>query len=455
MPQAPKELEALGALQRNLAQAAMQAVQSSFKSPWKAFNVEICTTPDGSACTVKFLVIPMSGAPVAVRTGKPVLNLVSEIWKMRAAFDPHGWRAMNLNVNRAGACKIDFKYDPDRPQEQKTAQSMESAILSQPPLQQAMGNLVQTLLQAAPAHYAMIHLLVDVRQVDGRASILFTHGSPVLLNEYTTLVSDSIANAAFGLLDPLMRQDASFPGFEVVLRKTADSKWDVQFHRLDEPGPNWKSLPRYPLRVCGYGLSLAPAPDKVFRWVQNTNPGGIIAAALPADSQAPQKQVQIILSDTGNRLSLGQGVAKAEEVIQVAEGPDTRKWMIETPIFRTAWPNGFDLRFPLASKTRFDLVGPDNTLIFVQGPATYQTRLLDMMASEGQREFGRGKTPSGHDWIELEYDAEGTKWRQRHYARKISSTDCFVVTAQCAQPKAVPIFQAADEVTESLSAPPN
>lgn len=454
MPTAPKELEAFGALQRNLAQAAMKAVQSSFKNPWKAFNFEISATPDGSGNTVKFLVIPMSGAPVAVPTSKPILDLVREIRRLRDAFDACGWRSMTMSVSSAGDCKIEFKYDPDKPQEQKTKSGMESAILSQPPLQQAMGNLVQALLQAAPVHYAMIHIVVDVRQVEGRTSILFTHGSPVLLSEYTTLVPDSIAHAAFGLLDPLMRQDGGFPGFEVVLRKTADSKWNVQFHRLDEHGPNWVNLPRYPLRVCGYGLSLAPAPDKVFRWMQNINPPGVIAAVTPADSQATQKQVQVILSDAGNRLSLGQGVAKAEEVIQVAEGPDTRKWIIETPIFRTAWPNGLDLRFPLASKTRFDLVGPDNTLIFVQGPARFQPQLLDTMAAEGQAKAGRGKTSSGHEWIELSYEAQGTKWQQRHYARKISPTDCFVITAQCLQPKAVQIFQAADEVTDSLGGPP-
>jgi hypothetical protein len=345
--------------------------------------------------------------------------------------------------------------EPKTPGEERVKVGMESAILSQPALQQSMGALVEALLHAAPEHYAMLHLVAEVRKANGKTSILFTHGSPVLLNEYSTLVPDSIANAAFAVLDPLMRQDDSFPGFEIVLRKTAAGKWNVEFHGLDERGPQWSSLPRYPLRVCGYGLSLAPVPDTIFRWQCNTNPPGIIASVRQGDSKAPVKRVQVILSDAGHKLTLGEGVTKAEEVIRVSEGPDTSRWVIETPIFRAAWPNGLDFRFPLASKTRFDLVTPDDTLIFVQGPIPNEPQLLETMAAEGQTEIARGKTSAGHEWIELGYEVEGTKWRQRHYARKISPQKSFVITAQCLHSIGEKVFQESDELADSLNTPAN
>jgi len=325
---------------------------------------------------------------------------------------------------------------------------MRDALFNQPALQQCMGSLIEALIQAAPDHYSMIHLLVEARKANGATSILFTLGSPVVLSEYSTLVPDNIANASFRVIDLLLRQDDSVPGFEVALRKTAAAKWDADVHRLDEPDGQRPPLPRYPLRVCGYGFSLAPPPDTVFRWARNSNPPAIMAAARKS-SNAPFKQVQITFADSGPRVLLREGVAKAEEVIQLSEGPKTSQWVIETPVFHAIWPEGFDLRYPLASKTRFDLLGADDTLIFVQDPVPNE-KLLDGMAAEGQAETGRGKTPSGQEWIELGYEVGGAQWRQRHYACPISRSMSFVVTAQCLQSLADKVFQASGEFTDSL-----
>jgi hypothetical protein len=326
---------------------------------------------------------------------------------------------------------------------------LRDALFSQPDLQQRMGGLVEALIQVAPEHYAMIHLLVEARKVNGKTSILFTHGTPVLLNEYSTLVPDGVANAAFQVIDFLLRQDANVPGFEIVLRKTGATKWDADCYRLDEPAEQRPDLPRYPLRVCGYGFSLAPPPDTVFRWGRNLNPPAIMAAARKS-SNGPFQQVQITFADDGPRVLLRDGVAKAEEVIQLSEGPQTSRWMVETPAFRAIWPDGFDLRYPLASKTRFDLLGADDTLIFAQGPVPNEN-ILEGMAAEGQVETGRGKTPAGHAWIELGYEVGGSKWRQRHYNRPVSGSKSLVVTAQCLRPHAESVFRSSSEFTESLT----
>jgi hypothetical protein len=332
---------------------------------------------------------------------------------------------------------------------------LDDTILANPQLlMQPMNTLVQTLAEAAPRRHSVLHLIADVRSEIGRTSILFTHGSPLEPNAYTTLVADSIAHASFALIDPLLRLDATFPGFEILLRKTSPEKWNVKFRRLDQPGVDFLDLPRSPLRLCGYGLSLTPLSNATFRWMRNTNPPGVIASGRPNGAEEA-KLVQVILGEGGNQLTLGKGVGKAEEVVEVAEGPDARQWIIETPLFRASWPNGLDLRSPLASRTRFDLVGPqsDGTLVFVQEPSRCDERVLDEMAAEGQTEADRGKTSAGHAWIELRYEFQGTPWRQRHYARPLSRERCFVVTAQCPEANAASIFAAADELTDSLREP--
>jgi hypothetical protein len=340
---------------------------------------------------------------------------------------------------------------PPIPHKEDPEFSMRSAILDHPALQQCMGNLFQALLDAPPEHHAMIHLVVEARRTNGQISILFTFGSPELPSEYSTLVPDTISNAAFKVINTLLQEDERVPGFEVVLRRTGATQWETDFHRLDEPGPQWSVLPRYPLRVYGFGYSLAPPVDTVYRWARNRNPPAIIAAARK-DPSTQFKRAQITFTDSGIRTHLADGAAKAEEVIQVAEGPGANQWVIETPAFHALWPEGLDLRYPLASKTRFDLLGPDDAIIFVQGPLPNHRNLLDEMTADGQTEIGRGRTPSGHEWIELGYAFEEDQWRQRHYRREVSRSTAFVVTAQCLQSHAEQMFRLSSELTDSLSA---
>jgi hypothetical protein len=347
------------------------------------------------------------------------------------------------------AASADEKVSADAPDV-----SMESSILSQPVRLQYMQVLMEALCQAAPERYTMIHLLADLRKAGGKTAVLFTFGSPDQLREYTTHVPDSVANATFSVVDSLLREDETFPGFEIILRQTSASKWKADFRRLDEHRTQWEDLPRYPLRVCGYGLSLAPVPGTVFRWMHNKNPFGIIASVQTAQAGATPQRVQVILDGASQQVVLGEGVAKAEEVVQIAEGASLENWTIETPIFHATWPNGFDFRFPLASKTRFDLLGSDNSLIFVQGPVP-NAEVLESMPTPEQRLVERGKTSAGHEWIEVSYQVQGSRWRQRHYSRNISPKMCFVVTAQSPLSGADKTFQASTALTDSLQKPPN
>jgi hypothetical protein len=245
---------------------------------------------------------------------------------------------------------------------------MRAAIFEQPALQQCMGGLFQALIDAPPEHYSMIHLRVEARKANGSTSILFTFGSPELPGGYSTLVPDPIANAAFHVINVLLQEDGRVPGFEVILRKNGATKWDTDFHRLDEPGPQWSTLPRYPLRVCGYGFSLAPPVDTIYRWARNRNPPAIVAAARKG-ANTPFKRVQIAFTDSGIRTLLADGAATAEEVIQVSEGPGANQWVIETPAFHALWPEGPRLAFPTSFRNAFRSLGHGRRDRFCPRPA--------------------------------------------------------------------------------------
>jgi hypothetical protein len=426
--------------------------------PWESIREKLATSKATVAALRTFRFSTGTGKDVAFDSSLPKHEDLAALLRTRGgkpATSRIPAKAPALPATSAKPLIRPVSADSARPPQDETV-SMDSAILANPELlMQPMNALVQTLIQAAPRYCSVLHLIADVRTENGRSSILFTHGSPLEPAAYTTLVPDNIAHASFAVIDRMLRQDAVFPGFEILLRKTSPENWNVKFHRMDQPDPEFSDLPRCPLRLCGYGLSLVPLVGTTFRWMRNVNPPGVIAAAGGSDPQGPFKQVQVILADAGNKLVLGQGVTKAQEVLEVAEGPDARKWIIETPQFRAVWPNGLDLRSPLASRTRFDLVGPqpDGTLVFVQGPRCADERVLDTMAAEGQQEVARGKTSAGHPWIELRYDSQGTLWRQRHYARTLSQQTCFVVTVQCPQAAVEKIFPAADELADSLAQP--
>ena len=431
--------------------------------PWEAIGEKTGTSKAAVAALRSFRFSARPGKDIAFDSSLPRHEELAALLRSRggrsASSRIPALTAANASTGRAPAI-AEKKPTTDAVRATRSRQAetvaMDEAILANPQLlMQPMNALVQTLAQFAPRHSSLLHLIADVRTENGKRSILFTHGSPLEPSEYTTLVNDNIAHASFAVIDPMLRLDALFPGFEILLRKTSPDKWNVKFHRLDQPGVEFSDLPRCPLRLCGYGLSLVPLMNVNFRWMRNTNPPGVIVAARGTDAQEPAKQVQIILRDTGSQMVLGQGVNKAEEVVEVAEGPDAHEWMIETPLFCAAWPKELDLRSPLASKTHFDLVGPqpDGTLMFVQDPCRGDESVLDTMAAEGQEEVARGKTSAGHAWIELRYELEGTPWRQRHYARRLSPERCFVVTAQCPQASGAMIFAAADELTNSLAQP--
>ena len=292
-----------------------------------------------------------------------------------------------------------------------------------------------------------VHLILEARRSRGGLAGLFTLGKPAIRHCYTTLVEDSVAEPAFRLLmNFLEERGESYSGFEILLEKLDDGRWSVSFRHLDEPedGP---SLPRYPVRICGHGFSLAPPAGQVFRWVQTTDPLGILASLRNDQGGADRVKLEF---GAGDPVIQSNGNFDWQKVVQMCEGPHLDEWWVEVRGFRFAWPLGVDARYPVSTGKQVELLGRDDSMIFMQGPLRQGVVDMNDMGAPDQREVGRGKTPKGAAWVEFEYEAEGKTWRQRQHLTGCGSGYEVVVTAQGPLDCAGEIFKAAEKVADSL-----
>lgn len=87
-------------------------------------------------------------------------------------------------------------------------------------LRKALETLCLALIKTAAPHRDTLHLRVDMRQADGKMAVLFTSGSPEQRLIYTTLVPDSVADAAYGVVEYfLVQYTNTFTGFELLLSR--------------------------------------------------------------------------------------------------------------------------------------------------------------------------------------------------------------------------------------------
>ena len=319
------------------------------------------------------------------------------------------------------------------------------------PLQLVVENLLKALIATAAPHRDVLHLLVEIRDADGKKAVLFTSGSPAQPSAYSTLVPDVVAEAAYAVAEFfLQKYTDSFTGYEVLLSRDG-SVWQPDFHLLLEPGARWSELPRIPLRVCGHGFSLTPNLSTLYRWRSDSVNSRLVATSRPADMNLNAvKKIQVDYGADKFEVLAGEGVSRIEQVLEACEGPFYTDWIIETPDFWIAWPESLDLRSPLASRTRFELADDANSLLFLQGPFEHSEVSLDDMVAEGQVEVGRGVSPAGHHFVELSYSIEEAHWLQRQYLNLSSAQAAYVVTCQSLAEHRQHVFDCADLVVDSL-----
>src|SRR5262249_24542804 len=146
--------------------------------------------------------------------------------------------------------------------------------------------------------------------------------------------------------------------------------------------------------VTGYGIKVVPVA--AVHWVQT--PNGIIASRfIKAKSDGrtiATHKAKFVVQEGQLRVEL-EPPTTSESLLFVdkQDGPADKQWRIETPQFCFVWPPTFAIRFPAASKTMFDLVQPDNSLIYIQGPLAKDHFDINDVAVQGQTVVQQGSEP--------------------------------------------------------------
>jgi hypothetical protein len=152
----------------------------------------------------------------------------------------------------------------------------------------------------------------------------------------------------------------------------------------------------------------------------------------------------------GYTSKLAEDTTSLFDVVDIVSGPAVESWWLETGIFHVPLPDGWRALASGAVERAsvFDLIGPENALIFVQIPDSIPS--LDQVAAPGQRIHQRGA--GGHSrWIELRYEHEGREWTQRHDFVDRDGLQC-IVTSQWVEESCAATAKARDEIVGALRA---
>jgi hypothetical protein len=194
-------------------------------------------------------------------------------------------------------------------------------------------------------------------------------------------------------------------------------------------------------RLSGFGWTLLPhAP---FRFERVPHRPELLL--VETNVQGVPKRAKLDFSRPNPAIELNQGTDGLEEILDFTEGPMCDHWRIETTVYSIRWPEGFAVQSQ-QEPPGFDLLGPNGTLIFLQGP--FDPRNLPPpaeMVGEGQSVHQLGR-----NWVELSYLHDGVPWRQTHRLVAFGQ-DVVVVTSQAPAKWNTLVSAAAVNVSESLS----
>jgi hypothetical protein len=156
--------------------------------------------------------------------------------------------------------------------------------------------------------------------------------------------------------------------------------------------------------VSGFGLRVIPrAPYRLVH-----GPGAQELDIHHTSVEGPRFARLIADGVRGYKSKIDQYTHSLADVLSVEKGPVQGAWQLETHQFRLVFPENFALHsVPGDSPSPFDLVGPEQTLIYVQAPAKMPS--LTGLCGPGQK-----VSQTGSNWIELIYEHEGNRWWQRH-----------------------------------------
>jgi hypothetical protein len=193
------------------------------------------------------------------------------------------------------------------------------------------------------------------------------------------------------------------------------------------------------VRLNGYGLRLVPYwPYRFARVV-----GGVAVEVTRWTADGPR--VAVIHPDAARPVA---------EVVDVGEASGDGNWVIETSVFTVGWPDGFAIESSQdpTDRTAFYLVGPDEAMIFPQGPVRAERLAnVEALVAAGQRVHDRRRV-GGIDVVELAYDHEDRPWWQGHWMVPHGEQRVLLVTAQAPWVHGAAVRTAAEAVATSMCA---
>lgn len=126
--------------------------------------------------------------------------------------------------------------------------------------------------------------------------------------------------------------------------------------------------------------------------------------------------------------SVVDAASMAVDVADVTVGPGWPAWWLETTAYRIPLPLGWIADASgSGDPSVFDLVGPDDSMIYVQVPRRVPE--LDEMIARGQAFLERG-TYGEAEWIAVRYSHEGEVYIQRHAVVRGEKVVA-IITMQC------------------------
>ena len=202
------------------------------------------------------------------------------------------------------------------------------------------------------------------------------------------------------------------------------------------------------VRIAGHSLAIVPLlPLRIARVGQHPS------SLLMTDQTAlGPEHVSLTIDEQGYQLAGSSAQTAPERFVEIEVAGYGADWRLETSLYTLGWPQAFTIQLntEAAQPPLFDLIGPDDALIYLQGP--FQPGRLparEAMTAPGQEVAAMGEL-ADYGWVELTYQHQGKPWLQRHYVVSDLPQRVFVVTMQAPEPASVGCIEATELVVTTL-----
>ena len=149
-------------------------------------------------------------------------------------------------------------------------------------------------------------------------------------------------------------------------------------------------------------------------------------------------------------VDFGSGVPQSIPTIADIAGDGMRGfWHLETSVFIAPWPDGFTLVSSdnTSSAGGFDLIGPGDSLLYVQGPFVRdRITALEALAAPGERVIANGER-----WIRFAYERDDEQWQHAYFVVPVGE-HVLLVTGQAREPFGDETFAAAQQFAAGMRA---